>query len=362
MAKSSASTEVCSPAALTNELDPCLFGSQRCPRRLHSRLSYVYSRLHFRCYPGALMANVDLRPMSIGEVLDRTFKLYKNEFWLFTGIMSLPFLGVFVFNILMGLGSSRAVSSLNVGSPSFSPGLIATGVGGVALFLVLMLFLMCVGQAATIFAVSDVYLGRPATIRSSFAQVRGHILQVIGTILLVFFLLGVGVALCIVPITLIVRVSPLLIFGLILLVLFGVLVLACRLALAVPVVTLEHDGVVAAVSRSMDLTKGFAMQIFLILFLYWVLSSIASVIFTFPFLFMSMLPRPHVLPFGITVLQDVATFIAQVLVAPIETIAISLMYYNLRVRKEGFDLEHLMSTMGTSSPSAMPAPDTALPS
>ncbi len=38
------------------------------------------------------MAEVDLRPMTLGEVLDRTFHLYKNNFWLFAGIIALPLL------------------------------------------------------------------------------------------------------------------------------------------------------------------------------------------------------------------------------------------------------------------------------
>jgi hypothetical protein len=38
-----------------------------------------------------------------------------------------------------------------------------------------------------------------------------------------------------------------------------------------------------------------------------------------------------------------------VLVGPIGTIAFSLMYYNLRVRKEAFDIQHLMASMTSNS-------------
>jgi hypothetical protein len=56
------------------------------------------------------------------------------------------------------------------------------------------------------------------------------------------------------------------------------------------------------------------------------------------------------------VLQNLASFIAQVLAAPIGTIAFSLMYYNLRVRKEAFDVQHLMASLGTpTAPGASPA-------
>lgn len=312
------------------------------------------------------MATADLRPMTIGEVLDRTFKLYKTEFWLFTGIMSLPFLVLFVFNVSIGAVSNGTVTSISAGHiPSFSPGLIAGGVGAILLFVIGLLVLISVGQAATIFAVSDIYLGRTATIRGSFQQVRGYVLKVIGTIILVGIAI-VAVFFVAVPVILAARslgtvVLLVSIFGLVLFLIFAVVGLACRLSLAVPVVTLEDNGPVSALSRSWELTKGFAMQIFVILLLYWVLSSVASMVFTFPFLFLTMFPRPHVLPFGLVVLQDACSFIAQVLVAPVQTIAISLMYYNLRVRKEGFDLDHLIGSLGPSPTPDLPTPGVALP-
>jgi hypothetical protein len=36
------------------------------------------------------MADLDLRPLSLGEMLDRTFSLYRGHFWLFIGINSVP--------------------------------------------------------------------------------------------------------------------------------------------------------------------------------------------------------------------------------------------------------------------------------
>jgi len=36
------------------------------------------------------MAAIDLRPLSLGEILDRTFSLYRNNFLLFFGITAIP--------------------------------------------------------------------------------------------------------------------------------------------------------------------------------------------------------------------------------------------------------------------------------
>ena len=36
------------------------------------------------------METAELRPLSLGELLDRTFSLYRNHFWVFVGIMAIP--------------------------------------------------------------------------------------------------------------------------------------------------------------------------------------------------------------------------------------------------------------------------------
>ena len=36
------------------------------------------------------MDATELRPLALGELLDRTFRLYRNHFWLFAGIMLVP--------------------------------------------------------------------------------------------------------------------------------------------------------------------------------------------------------------------------------------------------------------------------------
>jgi len=55
----------------------------------------------------------------------------------------------------------------------------------------------------------------------------------------------------------------------------------------------------------------------------------------------------------VIVIQQIAGFVSQVLVGPIGTIAFSLMYYNLRVRKEAFDIQYLMASMDANpAPSA----------
>lgn len=269
------------------------------------------------------MADVTLRPMTLGQVLDTTFSLYKRNFWLFVGITSIPFLAVLILQV------GAAALQLSRPSPQpASPALASGAIVGGIVFLLAYFLLAGAAQAATIFAVSDLYLGRVATVRGSFRKVGGKAFRVILVLLLVGLTVGVGFLLLIIP---------------------GI-ILFCRTAVAVPASMLEDTKAVGSIERSMQLTKGFAMQIFLIFLLVWVLSYIALLIFQVPFAYLqgATAQARQTLVFGMLALQHLSSFLSNVLVGPIGTIAFSLMYYNLRVRKEAFDIQHLMNSLPAS--------------
>jgi len=51
------------------------------------------------------MNGLDLRPLSLGDILDRTFSLYRRHFLLFIGIAGIPQLLVLVFSLAQTLFS-----------------------------------------------------------------------------------------------------------------------------------------------------------------------------------------------------------------------------------------------------------------
>src|SRR5258708_20973327 len=93
-----------------------------------------------------------LRPLSTGELLDRTFSLYRSHFSLFIGIFALPYLVVLAFQ-LVGLVFQSPI-------PSISTTLLtipwAVGV------LLLTLVVSAVSQSSTVIAVSKLLLDRPS--------------------------------------------------------------------------------------------------------------------------------------------------------------------------------------------------------
>jgi hypothetical protein len=294
------------------------------------------------------MADADLRPMTLGEVLDRTFHLYKNNFWLFAGITALPFSLLLLAQVAFAAVGSLGAKATATHAPPLSPGALGGMVGGGALVLILYFLMIGTAHAATVFAVSDLYLSRPVSIRGSLSRVGWKVFRVLALFFLIGLIIGVGV---LVAVALGFVIGPAFVFLGILVLFVPAIILFCRVAVAIPAAMLEDLGAVRALERSVYLTKGHVMQIFVIFLLVVVATYVAILVLQMPLLILLMASAAaHQTPsFGLQVLQQVAAFVSQVLVGPIGTIAFSLMYYNLRVRKEAFDIQHLMASM-TSNP------------
>src|SRR5579864_458650 len=107
-----------------------------------------------------------LRPLTLSQLLDQTFALYRKNFILFAGIVAIPQGAVLAMQLL--------VSMMQVAGA----GAVAVAITSV-LFLLVILVVSIVGysvaQVATVNAVSAVYLDRPITIGEAYAKVRGKV-------------------------------------------------------------------------------------------------------------------------------------------------------------------------------------------
>ncbi len=261
-----------------------------------------------------------LRPLSTGELLDRTFFLYRTNFALFIGIFALPHLVVLAYQCVgLTLQNSR---------PQLTRALF-TMVWGLGTLL-LTSIVSAASQAATVVAVSQVHLERPTSIADSFSRVKGEIAGVVGLSILMGMCVGLGFILLIVP---------------------GIL-LALSWSVAVPVKVLEEKRASEAMSRSSELTKGDRGRIFVIWFLFLVASVGVSVLLHWPIQIAAGARSIFAVQRMSTALQVaslMANFVSECLVGPLATIAFSLVYYDERVRKEAFDLQLMMTTLDSVS-------------
>ncbi|MGC1186779.1 MAG: hypothetical protein WA871_05255 [Candidatus Acidiferrales bacterium] len=293
------------------------------------------------------MSTLDLRPLSLGEILDRTFTLYRGNFLLFAGISAIPQVLVLVAQLMPALFfSSASVFSLpgnpNAAPrlPNLSPAVIAAAVGFFLVFILLVVFVTMLAQGATVIAVSDLYLGRPTTLIGAFRRVWRKVLTIFAVAVLSGFAMIAGFIFLIVP---------------------GIYI-ACRLALGVQAAVLEDAGPIDALSRSFALTKDTAGRVFLTYVLYGCLlgAAFGAVYFLLgiPLAIGVALEKNNAAMIALmTILPAVMSFLAGALVAPFLMIAMSILYYDTRVRKEGLDVQMMMNRLGEAAPPAIAAPE-----
>lgn len=301
-----------------------------------------------------------LRPMSTGELLDRTFTLYKRHFLLFTGISvpapAMVLLIILLWSIADALPGSRSGGTGAAAQVAITVVVIAAGLG--------LLFGFALTNAATIKAVSALHLSKPTSIRQSYRELRGHYGRVFSVFLSVTirmlggsFLLylgsvmlgvmGVGALAMLgtagIAIGVIVAIASF-IGGILL-----ALTLFVRYSLAVQACVVEDIPARQALKRSVFLAKGSRNRILTVYVLFSVLSSALFGCLAFLVgLLEGLIHSPQV----ISALMSLAFFLTFALTMPLATVAMSLAYYDERVRKEGFDLQVLIGTLEAPQPSA----------
>jgi hypothetical protein len=308
-----------------------------------------------------------LRPLSTSQVLDRTFHLYRNNFWLFAGIAALPPAVVLIAQAGFFLMAYLSATKVNA---------IATGVAvvmGVVAVVVLYLLAHSFATGATVYAVSRVHLGYAVRIGESYRNIRPVVWRITGIFLLVSIISAVAILLAVAAsflpsgllyvvgsqssraVSIIVSILTIIVVAIAAIL---VIRLYCSYQLAVPACVLENLPVVAGLRRSRFLSKGKCIQrILLVLVLALVLGWVLSIALTIPVLLLTIfaVQKSPLFAIPIALWQYVAGFIAGTLAGPIATIAISLLYYDERVRKEAFDLQLMMQAVGEAPPQQMAA-------
>jgi hypothetical protein len=295
------------------------------------------------------MTHAALRPLSLGELLDRSFTLYRQHFVMFVTIMAVPSVAM-----LGMLAAMTGVQVLATPKPGVAPDpndvlmmLIPLAVLGVAFLAAYwMAYIFAVG--ATTKGVSELYLGGVPTAMGCY---RGTWRHFGGLVLLTFvvFLRVIGLMLLCVGIpaalgTIVALAVP--VIGGILLVIaaFGgsvlAMVLALRYALCAPALIMEGLGANAAVRRSVELTRGFLGRVFLLAVCAIIVTYSGLLLFQMPFLVGAVLAGPEsTVGFWLNVLGSVMGAVGSAITSPLMLIGFAVLYFDARMRKEAFDLQ-----------------------
>ncbi|MGA2570449.1 MAG: hypothetical protein ABSF23_08005 [Terracidiphilus sp.] len=323
--------------------------------------------------------NSQLRPLSLGEILDRTAELYRTHFLLFAGISAI-FAGAMLavqllyLRSLMLLGYPNIMANWRWGTASLAV------VEALALLMLAGLSIVANNRA-----VAWVYLDRPASIRTAAKGVLPRLRTYLWLMTIAGFrawapAAALYIALFAVifaalphdfmtnpaaaqtagqqnPAALLAAFMSLLILAplIILALLYGTW-MSLRYSLAVPACVVEELPARRAIQRSIHLSLGSRGRIFVLGLLVYAVRMLLGMIFGFPLIALAVKHPGQPMPIGWMIVDQIGVFFSNTFIGPIYATGLTLFYYDQRIRKEGFDIEWMMQAAGLA-----PQPQPQLP-
>ena len=261
--------------------------------------------------------------MTTGALLDRAFRLYGANFSLMLGIAAAAYVPLYATMLLMKAGMRGST-----GSPGAS---IATILSEVLFILLWASVALPIATGAGTYAISERYLGHEVTI----GQALRHVLKTLWGLsiaqLLVSLWVFIGFLLFIVP---------------------GIL-WSLSYSLVVPVVLIEGRKAAAGLKRSWELVKGNRGKVFAVLVV------VSALQWLLGFGVGSLSKLLDLQSGSGSFVRPAFENITSIFLTPLGIIADILLYYDFRIRKEGFDLEMLSRAfeLPPQSTEAQPMPD-----
>lgn len=101
-----------------------------------------------------------------------------------------------------------------------------------------------------------------------------------------------------------------------------------------------------ALPRSSRLTQHFIGRVIVVYFLTAIFAGIMNYALNAGLLWLWPIIHPHLVHLTSLNLRDISSMLSKTLFGPVSAIGLTLVYYDLRVRKEAFDLDQMVDLMG----------------
>jgi hypothetical protein len=276
-----------------------------------------------------------LQPMSVGDIIDEALSLYRKNLIIFFGIAIIPGLISAILMLLFLPEVSTPDSDIRSLTDQFTTTDAFNMIGRASGIILISVLGALFANVALVRAVADRYLGREASIASAYGFVLPRFLPYLGTV----FVLGLVFFVAVLP-----AIVPLIGF-IVTLVLF--ILLAFMSVFINEVFVVEDIRYFNAFQRSRELARENWGRIFLLCLLWFVIS--------------------FILGLAAGLLKDLlfsgqgamSTFISEILNAillPVFLTSLVLLYFDVRVRKEGFDLQLLADELAARGAPSMSFP------
>lgn len=272
-----------------------------------------------------------LRPLTIGQMLDGAIRIYQGRAKTLITAVAVPMIPMVILQTLITWSTQPAdYNPFDFSDTQEVPdgGQVMVQLGGSLLGSLLVVLATTLATAACFRAISDAYVGERVDWRESLRFALGRFWSILGLTIVVALATLLGLPLCIV----------------------GVVIPMTYFSVATPVLLLEGAGVGAAMRRSAGLVKGRFWPVLGAVALSSILAMLLQGVVSSPAFAVYFVDLPTV---ASALVEAIFTGIALILVMPFTAAFTMVLYVDLRVRKEGFDLHLWAQRLGVE---ADPAP------
>ena len=282
-----------------------------------------------------------LRPLSVGDIIDRVLRLIRANIILFVGIALIPDLLLEILQRVSGLSQTLDPNDLRVlfdpSSAPVSPRQFQTpNTGAVIAVVIISIAVSLIQAGALIEAIGQRYLGRAITVRGAYERGLRAAPRLVLSALVVGVVFIVAILVIVAAVAALNSSAAAVAVGLLGIVGFFFVLPWAFLSLTVvgPAIVLEERGPIAAIRRSFHLMDKARLRALGLYILVWIMTIILGIVLGVVFL-VSFVTDPTVR----SVLQVVASVVSSTISSPLLYGAAVVLFYDLRVRKEAFDLQ-----------------------
>jgi hypothetical protein len=278
-----------------------------------------------------------LRPLSFGEILDVALKIFGRHWQTLVACVLVPTVPLQILSVLVVLSIAPEQFDLD-GETAAAPEGTGTEIAAVLVVQLLSALASLLAWAACFKAVADGYLGRDPSVGRSLRFGLPKILRLLGLAIVTGIMIAVGF------------------LG----ILVGALLVAALVILSPAALLFERIGVFSAIGRSFELVKGRYWAIVLLVLVIFLAFLVIGVVFGGILGAVAGAAGSEDETAG-AIVSFLSNTALTAVTTPLFAAIVTVLYFDQRVRKEGFDLQLLAEGMGeqpafTGGPQPQPQP------
>jgi hypothetical protein len=275
-----------------------------------------------------------LRPLRVGEILDAVIKIYLRNARTLIGLTTMVVVPFQTLSAVVLLSTVSTGSEVPRGFPSFGSGRTtdhAASLGANAILELTGLIITVLTTAACVKAVSDIYLDQPTDIGSSLRFALRRLGSLLWLEIMAIVLLALAFVALVIP---------------------GIWLYAAW-SVAVPALLIEGRRGPGALGRSFRLVRGRWWPVAGVRLFANIMTSVVAGAIEAALVGIALTAGTGSVVLTVTVVS-LATGVSAMLTRPFQAAVTTVLYYDLRVRHEGYDVALLAEQLGIE-PAALPA-------